>query len=98
MALMLAPAPLTPTVRRLRRMTMEQAKLLLRIGGAASLAAGVLCLPVGYGVNPKRDLSAFSNLADMGIFVTSGLIMVAIGAVLLLGSWLLPGKEPEDVA
>jgi hypothetical protein len=43
-------------------------------------------------------LSAFSNLADMGIFVTSGLIMIAIGAVLLLGSWLLPSKEPEEVA
>ena len=41
--------------------------LFLRIAGAATAAAGLLCLPVGYGIDPKRDLSAFSNLADIGI-------------------------------
>lgn len=48
---------------------MAQAKLFLRIAGVASAAVGVLCLQVGYGISPKRDLSAFSNLADMGIFL-----------------------------
>ena len=49
---------------------MGRAKLILRIAGVASIAGGALCFPVGYGVNPKRDLSVFSNLADMGLFIT----------------------------
>jgi hypothetical protein len=77
---------------------MEQAKLLLRIVGVASAAVGVLCLPIGYGVNPIRDLSAFSTLADMGIFLTVGLIMLALGVVLFLGAWLLPEKDPDKIA
>jgi hypothetical protein len=64
---------------------MGRAKLLLRIGGAAIAAFGLVCLPVGYGVNPKRGLSVFNNLADTGIFVTAGLVLIATGAVLL---WL----------
>jgi len=43
-------------------------------------------------------LSVFSNLADMGIFVTLGLVLLAVGMLLFLGSWLLPGREPEDLA
>lgn len=74
---------------------MEQTKLVLRVAGVAAVAIGALCLPVGYGVNPKRHLSAFNNLVDTGIFTTVGLIMLAIGAILLLSSWVLPGKEPE---
>jgi hypothetical protein len=77
---------------------MGQTKLFLRIGGVVSVAGGALCLPVGYGINPKRDLSVFSNLADTGIFVTLGLVLLAVGALLFLGAWLLPGKEPEDFA
>lgn len=75
---------------------MGRGKLLLRIAGVASMAAGLGCLPVGYGINPKRDLSAFNNLADMGVFVNLGLILIAVGAVVLLASWFLPGEEPDD--
>ena len=76
---------------------MDRAKLLIRIVGVASAASGLVCLPVGYGINPKRDLSVFSNLADTGMFVTLGLILIAVGAILLAGSWLLPGEESEDL-
>jgi hypothetical protein len=76
----------------------EQAKLVLRIAGVISLAVGALCLPVGYGINPARDLSVFSNLADIGVFVTIGLIMLVLGALLLLSSCLLPGREPGSTA
>jgi len=56
-----------------------------------------LCLPVGYGINPKRDLSAFSNVADMGMFIAMGLTLLAIGAVLLAASYFLRGREAEDL-
>jgi hypothetical protein len=52
---------------------------------------------VGYGINPKRDLSVFNNLVDMGIFVTLGLIPMAAGAAMLAASWFLPGEEPENL-
>jgi hypothetical protein len=78
-------------------MIMGWAKLLLRVVGVAIAAAGLVCLPVGYGINPKRDLSVFNNLADTGIFVTMGLVLIAVGAVLCVASWVLPGEEPEDV-
>jgi len=77
---------------------MGQTKLVVRIAGVVSIAGGALCLPVGYGINPKRDLSVFSNLADTSIFVTLGLVLLAVGMLLFLGSWLLPGREPEDLA
>ena len=76
---------------------MGRAKLILRIAGVGSIAGGVLCLPVGYGVNPRRDLSVFNNLADMGMFVTAGLTLLGVGAVLLAVSWLLHRGEPEDL-
>ena len=60
-------------------------------------AIGIVCLPVGYGITPKRDLSAFNNLADTGIFVTAGLVLVTTGAVLLGISRILPGQESEEI-
>ena len=78
-------------------MLIGRAKLLLRIAGVVIAAIGIVCLPVGYGINPKRDLSVFNNLADTGIFVTAGLVFIATGAVLVLASWILPGEEREDI-
>jgi hypothetical protein len=57
--------------------------LTLRFSGAIALAIGVMCLPVGYGISPKRDLSAFSNLADMGLFLKAALLLVPIGILAL---------------
>lgn len=57
-------------------MVMHRIKIGLQIAGAAVAALGVLCLPVGFGVNPKRDLSAFFNLADMGIFLKAALVLI----------------------
>jgi len=76
---------------------MGRAKVFLRIVGLAIAAAGLMCLPVGYGINPRRDLSVFNNLADTGMFVTMGLILIAVGAVLFVASWVVPGEEPEDI-
>ena len=44
----------------------------LRGIGAALIGVGIICFPVGLGVSPKRDLSRFDNLADLGLFVKAG--------------------------
>jgi uncharacterized membrane protein len=33
----------------------------------------------------------------MGMIVTMGLILIAVGAVLFVASWVQPGEEPADV-
>lgn len=57
---------------------------LMRVAGAILLAIGVLCLPIGYSVNPKRDQSVFHNLADMGGFARAGVILGLVGLGLLI--------------
>jgi uncharacterized protein YjeT (DUF2065 family) len=67
----------------------------LRVVGIVAVAPGVLCVPLGYGRSPKRDLSAFSNLADLGIFWRAGLVLLALGALILAASFLVPESEDE---
>ena len=75
---------------------MSRVKLLLRFGGISSLLIGFLCFPFARGSNdPVRASSIFSNLVDMGVFVKYGLILLAIGVVLLIAAWLMPGEEPN---
>ena len=62
---------------------MDRLKTILRVGGTAIAAIGVLCLPVGFGVSPKRDLDIFSNLADLGAFVHLGITLVVLGLLAL---------------
>jgi hypothetical protein len=77
-------------------MIMGRAKL-LRIFGVASAVSGLACFPVGYGMNPVRDVSVFENLADTGMLISLGLALMAVGAIMLALSWLLPGEAPEDL-
>jgi hypothetical protein len=65
-------------------------KEILRVCGILILVLGVMCVPVGWGVNPQRDLSAFLNLADMGAFLTYAVIGIAIGLILLAASAVAP--------
>lgn len=67
-------------------------KTVLRIGGMLLFVAGLVCLPVGYGVNPKRDLNFFNNLADLGAFVRVSVVLVAVGLVTMAASCLVPGE------
>ena len=60
-------------------------------------AVGVLCLPLGFGVSPKRDLSAFFNLADMGMFLKAAAVLIPIGFIIFAVGYMLPGGEPEDI-
>jgi hypothetical protein len=57
------------------------------------MAIGILCLPIGFGASPKRDTSVFSSFADLGIFLKSGLIMLALGLLLLLIGPLIPSRN-----
>jgi hypothetical protein len=78
-------------------LVMDRIKMGLQIAGVAIAAVGVLCLPVGFSVNPKRDLSAFFNLADMGIFLKVALALIPLGSIVFAVGYMLPGGEPEDM-
>jgi hypothetical protein len=45
------------------------------------------------GINPERDLSVFHNLADLGLFIEYGFILVVVGTVLILLSFLMPTSD-----
>lgn len=57
------------------------------------MAIGILCLPIGFGTSPKRDTSVFSSFVDLGIFLKSGLIMLALGLLLLLIASLISSRN-----
>jgi heme/copper-type cytochrome/quinol oxidase subunit 1 len=69
---------------------MDRLKTILRVGGALFCCMGVMFLPLGYGVSPKRDLNLFNNVADTQFFVTIGAVLMVVGAILLLFSAALP--------
>jgi hypothetical protein len=58
--------------------------------GVVLCCLGFMCLPAGYGANPKRDLSLFSNFADLGAFLQAGIVLLGAGLIVigltLLGS------------
>ena len=70
-------------------------KTVLRTGGTVVVAMGIVCLPVGFGISPKRDLSLFNNLADLGAFVQMGLILIAVGLLALGLSFMVPGEMSD---
>ena len=47
--------------------------------GVVLIVLGLGCFPVGYGINPVRDLSRFENLVDLGLFWKVGVMLVGIG-------------------
>ena len=74
----------------------------LRTVGAGFVGIGVVmalvglgALPVGMGVSPKRDTNFFNKLADTGIFIKYGLLLILIGIVILIGSVFLPPYDDD---
>lgn len=67
------------------------------IVGVVLLLLGVGCLPLGPGISPKRDLSAFERLVDTGYFFEIGLKLMAAGVLVIvltgLGSLLADYRE-----
>jgi len=66
-----------------------------RLTGVVIVAAGLLSLPVGLGVSPKRDTSFFHNLADLDGFSGWGVVVIGTGIVILILSILVPAGEEE---
>jgi hypothetical protein len=67
------------------------------MGGIAVFAVGAMCLPIGYGHHhPKRDLSVFFNIAEMGDFIKAGLLLIGVGLIAVILSFLLPGEMDDD--
>ena len=58
---------------------------------------GFMCLPIGYGASPKRDLSLFFNFADMGFFLTIALALIPAGLLTFAVSYL-PTKKTQKRA
>jgi multisubunit Na+/H+ antiporter MnhB subunit len=56
----------------------------LSLVGVVLIVLGLGCFPVGYGINPVRDLSMFENLVDLGLFWKVGVMLVGIGVAFLL--------------
>jgi len=74
---------------------MTRVKLILQVAGIIIGAIGLLCFPLGFGTNPKRDLNGFDNLADIGMFVRPGLILLGAGGIILGVSCLLPDEDQQ---
>lgn len=67
----------------------------LRTGGIVLALMGLLCMPAGAGISPKRDIHIFAWIADTGAFLKASLWCFGIGISLLLLSFLIPAKKPE---
>jgi hypothetical protein len=65
------------------------------VGGTLAAVIGLLGLPLGYGVSPKRDLSVFYNLTDMGVFIEAAFVLILFGLSALVVSCFLPGNLDE---
>jgi hypothetical protein len=68
-------------------------RIVVRAIGTAVSMLGLLCLPVGFGASPKRDISLFSNFVDLGLYLQLALILIPTGIVMLLLSFLLPRDD-----
>jgi hypothetical protein len=68
----------------------------VRFVGIILLILGVMCMPIGYGVSPKRDQSVFHNLADMNAFVVWGAALGGCGVCLLAAAFILSVGRDND--
>ena len=68
---------------------MSNFKTVLRVGGIAVAAIGLMFLPVRNYVFDKRDLSAFHDVAELGEFVQTALALIVVGLVMCGLSFLV---------
>jgi len=69
----------------------------LRIAGVIVFLIGIMCLPIGYGANPKRDLSLFFNLADTGYFLSISMTLIPVGVLIWAASYIPIGKRQKTM-
>ena len=60
------------------------------IVGILLCCLGIKCLPVGFGANPKRNLSLFNNFADLRVFAHTGAILICAGPLVIVLTLLAP--------
>jgi hypothetical protein len=78
--------------------TVKRLKVFAGVTGMVLLILGVICMPIGYGVSPKRDQSAFYNLADMSAFLLWGSVLAGFGLILLVVAFTLPARFDAEVS
>jgi len=64
--------------------------------GFVAILIGGLSFPVGIGINPERDTSRFHNLADGGLFINYGFILILAGIALVVISILIPSRSGHE--
>ena len=74
---------------------MRTLKSWIRGIGVVLALVGLGALPLGIGVSPKRDTSLFNNLANTGMFIKYGLLLILIGIVILIGSVFIPPYDDD---
>jgi hypothetical protein len=60
--------------------------------GLVTALIGILAFAGAPGINPKRDTSIFHNLADLGLFIDYGFILVIVGVMFILLSFVIPSR------
>jgi hypothetical protein len=71
-------------------------KIWVRGAGIVAVLVGGLSFPVGLGINPERDTSFFHNLADLGLFVEYGFVLILVEIVLVVVSILIPARSEHE--
>ena len=61
------------------------------IVGVVLCFLGFMCFPMGYGANPKRDTNLFSNFADAGSFIHTGVELFCAGLLVIASTLLIQG-------
>jgi len=74
---------------------MRRVKSYCRLAGWLLVCLGVMFMPLGYGINPKRDLSLFHNLADLPAFLMWAVGFVGVGVATIGVAYSIPGEFSE---
>jgi hypothetical protein len=64
--------------------------------GIVTVLVGGSSFPLGMGINPERDTSIFHNLADLGLFIEYGFVLILLGIVLIVVSLLIPSRTGHE--
>jgi len=62
---------------------MQTIKTWFLIVGVVLCFLGFMCIPVGFGASPKRNLSLFSNFTDLGTFFQTGIVLLSAGMLVI---------------
>ena len=62
-------------------------RIWIRIIGAALAVFGLICLP-SVGRSPRSYTSGFATLSDTGSLIWVGVALLAVGAILFIGSFV----------